>query len=408
MNHTKDHTQFQPQRLAVKLNKKGEHYVSKGHPWIFSNSIQKVNKTPQTGDLAVIFRKSDNKLMGLGLYDTDSDIHIKMLYHGSRPVQIDSDFFQTKIDAAFLKRQDLLVTDTNSYRLIYGESDGFPGLIADVYHKVLVIKLYSGIWFPYLPLFLESLIKVSKTETLVLRLSRKLQNSALHSFKDGEVIYGSLQNEVVRFKEHGINFSAHLIKGHKTGYFLDHRFNRKTVGALSSGKTVLDVFSYAGGFSVHALAQGATAVTSLDISEQALEVARFNAGLNTHKGTHYTIAGDAFTELQRLIDEKHAYDIVVIDPPSFAKQQSQVPLAKKKYTLLAQLGTQLVKKDGYLILASCSSRVQASDFFELTCKVLDSTERRYRVERQTYHDTDHPIGFDEAAYLKCIYFRFLS
>ena len=139
-------------------------------------------------------------------------------------------------------------------------------------------------------------------------------------------------------------FSANVIKGHKTGYFLDHRANRKQVGEWSKGKSVLDVFSYAGGFSVHALYNGATSVTSLDISKQALEIALENGKLNDYTGEHKIIAGDAFEELQKLIDNKVTFDVVVIDPPSFAKQASEIDLAKKKYAQLAELGEKLTAK----------------------------------------------------------------
>ena len=342
--------------------------------------------------------------MGLGLVDPASEIRIKMLYHGTQPVEINADFFKSKIDKAFRKRAPLLETDTNSYRLIFGESDGFPGFIADVYAQVLVVKLYSEIWYPYLHLFLKHLAAVSNAETIVLRLSRNLQNSKPQQFADGEVIYGNLSNEVVVFKEHGIRFSANVVKGHKTGYFLDHRFNRKTVGELSRGKSVLDVFAYAGGFSVHALANAAKSVTSIDISAQALEIAKFNAGLNQHSGDHKLIAGDAFLELKRMVDMKHEFDVVVIDPPSFAKKQSDIALAQKKYRQLAQLGAQLTRQKGLLVLASCSSRVTKDAFKELIFQALEATQYDFELVNATDHDIDHPIGFKEAAYLKTFYF----
>jgi 23S rRNA (cytosine1962-C5)-methyltransferase len=399
---------YQPKRLAVKLTQKGENYVLKGHPWLFSKSIKKINKSPQTGDLAVIFRNSDNRLIGIGLYDAQSDIRIKMLYHGFESTKIDNSFFETRIQTAYERRLPLLKTVTDSYRLIFGESDGFPGLIADVYRQVLVIKLYSEIWLPYLSEFLNSLIKVSNTRTAVIRLSRKLQQSQLHSLKDGDVIFGELEDEVVKFKEHGINFSANVIRGHKTGYFLDHRHNRKRVGELSKGKNVLDVFSYAGGFSVHALANGAQSVTSVDISAQAIEVAQFNAGLNPHEGTHKVRVGDAFEELNGLIKKNQLFDVVVIDPPSFAKQASEVALAKKKYAELARLGARVTKKNGKLILASCSSRVTVEAFRDVSLSALCSQGIRFTLEKTTFHDIDHPIGFPEAAYLKCLYLQIES
>ncbi|GAL67916.1 class I SAM-dependent rRNA methyltransferase [Jejuia pallidilutea] len=397
-----------PNQIAVKLNAKGEQFVLKGHPWVFSNSITKINTDAKTGDLAIIFSKNKNRVIGLGLYDANSPIRIKMLHSGIEKVEINSEFFQNNIKEAFKKRQTLLKTNTNSYRLIFGENDGFPGLIADVYASVLVVKIYSEIWLPYLEPILESLQHTSNAKTVVIRLSRGLENSKSHQLKNGEVVYGTLENEVVAFVEHGVNFSANVIKGHKTGYFLDHRANRKQLGEWSKGKTVLDVFSYAGGFSVHALANGAKEVTSLDISKQALEIAVQNGRLNSYSGTHKTIAGDAFKELKKLINTKVTFDVVVIDPPSFAKQASEIELAKKKYAQLAELGEQLTAKNGLLVLASCSSRVVSKTFFDINNEVLSSKNRTYTLKLKTQHDVDHPIGFPEGAYLKSGYYRFLD
>ena len=397
-----------PQSIAVKLTSRGEQFVVRGHPWVFSNSIVKVSNNPQTGDIAIIFSKNKNKLIAIGLYDSNSPIRIKIIHHGKNRVKINTKFFHQKIQLAFEKRTDLLKTNTNSYRLLFGENDSFPGLIADVYDKLLVIKLYSEIWLPYLESIIGSLQETSVTNTVVIRLSRKLQNSKSHGLKDGNVIIGTLVNEVVQFIEHGVKFSANVIKGHKTGYFLDHRENRRRVGELSKGKTVLDVFSYAGGFSIHALANGADEVTSLDISKQALDIAKHNAKLNEFRGIHKTISGDAFQVLDDLIKNKKKYDVVVIDPPSFAKQESEISLAKKKYAELAKLGEQLTAKKGLLVLASCSSRVSAQSFFDLNQQVLNSRTRLFETYLKTAHDKDHPISFLEGAYLKCGYYRFLE
>lgn len=397
---------YTPKRLAVKLNSKGEQIVIQGHPWVFSNNITKIKDDAQSGDLAIIFGKNKNRVVGLGLYDASSPIRIKMLHSGTEKVEINQSFFQSKIDIAFNKRSELLRTKTNSYRLLFGENDGFPGLIADVYAQVLVVKIYSEIWLPYLEFIIPILQRKSKVITVVIRLSRSLEQSERHQLKNGDVVYGTLETEVVEFVEHGVNFSANVIKGHKTGYFLDHRANRKQVGEWCKGKTVLDVFSYAGGFSVHALYNSAKEVTSLDISKQALEIAIQNGRLNDFKGKHKTIAGDAFAELKNLIKNKVTFDVVVIDPPSFAKQASEIELAKKKYAQLAALGEKLTSKNGLLVLASCSSRVVSQTFFDINSQVLSSTNRAYKVVLKTGHDIDHPIGFPEGAYLKCGYYRF--
>lgn len=392
--------------MAVKLTTVGERSVRSGHPWIFTDSIEKINKEGSSGDIAIIFSHSKNKAIGVGLYDPDSPIRIKMLHHDGG-AKLDTDFFLNKINKAFAIRVPLLATNTNSYRLIFGENDSFPGLIADVYNKVLVVKLYSAIWFPYLEIILKQLIEVSQVKTVVLRLSRSLQQmNNTYGLSEGQVIFGTLTNEVIPFVEHGVNFSANVIKGHKTGYFLDHRDNRKRVGALSKNKTVLDVFSYAGGFSVHALVNQAKEVTSVDISKQALALAIENGKLNSFRGAHKTLAGDAFEILRKLITEKKTFDVVVIDPPSFAKSKSEIDIAKKKYRQLAELGVQLTSKGGVLVLASCSSRIVADSFFQINKEVLDHQSRSYILQNKTQHDVDHPISFKEGAYLKTGYYHF--
>jgi 23S rRNA (cytosine1962-C5)-methyltransferase len=396
---------IKPQVLAVKLTTKGERSVRNGHPWIFTDSVDKINKEGASGDIAIIFSHTKNKAIGVGLYDPDSPIVIKMLHHEGG-VKLDEHFFRDKVQHAFALRVALLETNTNSYRLLFGENDGFPGLIADVYAHVMVVKLYSAIWVPYLETILKVLIETAGVETVVIRLSRTLQQKDKFPFTEGSVVYGELLDETILFKEHGVNFSANVIKGHKTGYFLDHRDNRRRVGVMSKGKTVLDVFSYAGGFSIHALANNAKEVTSLDISTQALELAKANGMLNISKGTHLTLAGDAFQVMQQLIDEQKRYDVVVIDPPSFAKRQKEITVAKKKYAQLAQLGEKLTAWGGLLVLASCSSRISSSDFFKINTETLQQQPRHFSVLLQTAHDLDHPITFPEGAYLKCGYYTF--
>ncbi len=396
---------IETKRVAVKLRPSAEKKIKQGHPWVFSDSIVKQNIEANAGDLAIIYDAKKNKFLACGLYDPYSPIRIKLIQF-LKPAQIDEQWFAGKIKEAYTKRFSLLQTDTNSYRLIFGENDHLPGFIADVYDDVLVIKLYSHIWLPYLHTMLPVLIETAVCKTVVLRLSRQLQTSTkTFDLKDGQVLYGELEDEVIIFREHGVLFSANVIKGHKTGYFLDHRHNRKRVGELANGKTVLDVFSYAGGFSVHALKNGAKSVTSLDISAPALEVAVKNAKLNSFKGKHEIMVADAFDGLQSLIDKNIRFDIVVIDPPSFAKRESEIGKALKSYMKLAQLGCQLVANKGILVLASCSSRVVAEEFFKVSEEELYSSGRDFDILEKTEHDIDHPVSFPEGAYLKCGYYK---
>lgn len=391
-----------PKTIAIKLFPKAETFVKKGHPWLFSDSIQKIPEDAQTGDIAIIFSNKDNKLIGVGLYDADSAIRIKLL--DNKALKPDLLYFKNRIRTAFERRKTKIQKDTNAYRLIYGESDQLPSVIVDVYDRVVVVKLYSAIWFPYFNWITEALQALLQPQALVLRLARNLQNTH-PNFQDGQIVLGSLEDEEVVFKEYGIRFKANVIQGHKTGYFLDHRYNRHQVGQMSKGKTVLDVFAYAGGFSVHALAGGAVAVSSVDISKQALEVAKSNVALNPSKGKHICITGDAFQILKDLVRSGKKYDIVVIDPPSFAKQQTEVNTALKKYQELAALGFQLCQKGGTLVLASCSSRILEKDFLYSHQLAFQKLSVRPKILLQTQHDWDHPIGISEMAYLKTVYYK---
>lgn len=393
--------------ISVKLRPKAERMVKKKHPWVFEDSIVKINQDGNSGDVVVVYDSKKNKFLACGLYDPYSPIKIKLLQF-LKPAQLNDEFFRDRVEVAFKKRQDLLATNTNSYRFVFGEADGFPGFIADVYANVLVVKIYSAMWFPYLGTIVSSLLSFSSCSTTVLRMSRNVQKlKNTYGLQDGQVISGELEDEVVVFKEHGVNFSANVIHGHKTGYFLDHRANRKRVGELSKNKSVLDVFSYAGGFSVHALANGATEVTSLDISAQALEMAVKNGKLNTYSGVHHTMAIDAFLGLQQLINNKKTFDVVVIDPPSFAKSSKEIDRAKHSYSRLARLGARLVSTNGLLVLASCSSRITSEDFFDICEAEIQNSSRKYEIIDKTYHDSDHPKieSFPEGAYLKCGYYK---
>jgi 23S rRNA (cytosine1962-C5)-methyltransferase len=404
MNNVIESNHLPTKRLAAKLSSAGERSVKKRHPWIFSKSIIKITPNGNPGDLVIIYGFKKNNVIGIGLYDPNSPIRIKMLHYGGA-IPIDTEFFRSRIQIAFSLRISL-ISSTNSYRLIHGENDQLPGIISDIYDKVLVLKIYSEIWFPYISIVVKLLVDITDSNTVVLRLNRQLQKLPELKYKDGDVLFGELENEEVTFKENDICFSTNVIHGHKTGYFLDHRHNRKIVGRFSRNKRVLDVFSYTGGFTVHALVNGAKEVVSVDISSQAIKTAIKNANMNEYPGIHKTIIGDAFKVLKQLISNKEMFDIVVIDPPSLAKRKKEVKVAKQKYESLALIGSQLTHPKGLLVLASCSSRVNLKDFFEINDNALAKTERQYKLIKNTQHDIDHPIGFEEGSYLKTGYYRF--
>ncbi|MEM6772733.1 MAG: class I SAM-dependent rRNA methyltransferase, partial [Bacteroidota bacterium] len=350
-----------------------------------------------------------NKFIGIGLYDPASPIRIRVLHQGG-PAQINADFFREQLANAKDKRRGLLATDTNGYRLVHGENDGFPGLIVDVYAGIAVAKLYSPAWLPWLDTLVPLVVDAVGAKALVLRLARNTGAAAgAMGWDDGAVLIGDLPDPVVIFREHGLSFAANVVAGHKTGFFLDHRANRRRVGQLAEGLEVLDVFSYAGGFSVHALAGGAAAVTSLDVSAPALEQARANARLNNLDASrHATLAEDAFEALAQLARSERVFDLVIVDPPSFAKSEKEVPGALAAYRKINKLAIPLVAPGGLLLAASCSARVPAEDFFRTLEGTLQASGRKFKVEDKTFHDVDHPIGFPEGAYLKTGYYRMIE
>ena len=389
--------------IAIKLKPVAEKIIKQGHPWVFADSIEKISDAGDAGDLCILFDRKTNRIYAIGLLDPTSPIRVKVIHWGGQRT-IDKDFFKELIQKAYLHRQPLWQNNITAYRLIFGENDGFPGLILDVYNQVGVLKLYSTIWLSLLDMLVPLLAETAFLQTVVLRYNRQLSAMNL-PWKEGAVLYGKLEQPEQVFQEYGVLLKTNILRGHKTGFFLDQRENRRLIGKMSSGKTLLDVFSYIGGFSMHALRGGARKVLSLDMSNQALEMAMTNARLNHLEGKYSTRAGDAFILLNELIQEGKSFDIVVIDPPSFAKNEKERISALKKYKTLTELGVKLTRPGGILFLSSCSSRIHAEELAELHKQVFQKEHVTHRLIRQTGHDIDHPIRFKEAVYLKSFYYR---
>ena len=387
-------------RIALHVKPAAERALRDGHPWLFDQAIRKQNREGQAGDLAVIF-DSKNRFLAIGLYDPLSPIRVKVLQHQTS-TQINAEFFHDRLLKAAQLRESLSATQTNGYRLIHGENDGFPGLVIDRYADTLVIKLYSVAWFPHLRDILSGLDSIQPAQRWVLRLSRNIDPTS--EFFDGAILRGTKPESPLIFEENGLKFYADVLHGHKTGFFFDQRDNRALVGKYASeiqAASVLDVFSYAGGFSLYAARGGAKHVVSLDISEPAMQTARQNFALNPQAvahTNHETLVADAFEGMQSLIYKGRTFDMVIVDPPSFAKSAAEVDRALVAYNRLADLAVQLVRRNGLLVMASCSSRVSADVFFNAIEK-----GRPLDTIQQTSHAIDHPISFPEGAYLKCLF-----
>src|SRR5690554_1235299 len=395
-----------PATIAIKLNKAAERSVKQGHPWVFEQSIEKgPDGEGVAGSLCVIFDQRFNKPFAFGLWDPEEIIRIKIIYQGGR-LKLNTDFWKSQLKKAYSRRDNLINKNITGYRGLNGENDEFPGLILDVYAQTGVLKIYSNIWKPYLEVLMEAIQQQFSLETIVIRFSRKIEQNNTFPYQEGDVVGKTLSSEKIAFEEYGVKFYAYTKSGHKTGFFLDQRPNRLWVQQNSKGKKVLDVFSYVGGFGIHALKGKASTLTSIDISTQAMEVAAENIALNQLDDSKWTpMAVDAFVALDDLIKQKKQFDIVVIDPPSFAKQASEVQNALKQYERLARLGKALVAQGGTLVLGSCSSRISLEAFKETHQKAGIVDSRDWKHVHSTLHDDDHPITFPESNYLKTIFYQ---
>jgi 23S rRNA (cytosine1962-C5)-methyltransferase len=397
-------------RLRLRITAAAETIVRSGHPWLFAGSIHESNRAGQSGELAVIYDRKD-KFLAVGLFDPDSPIRVRIL-HAGRPQTIDSAWWQTRLEQSLSIRRNLFDAQTTGCRLIHGESDGWPGLVLDKYDSTLVLKIYTAAWLPRLeeiiPLFKENV----PCQRIVLRLSRNLQAIAENRFqrRDGQALFGPTPDAPVIFSESGIRFEADVLRGQKTGFFLDQRENRAEVEKLARGKKVLNAFSFSGGFSVYAARGGAKSVTDLDISAHALQSAKRNFALNkSYPGVaacrHETVQADAFDWLASGGDK---FDLMILDPPSLAKRAAEREGAIHAYERLNSLGINKLAGDGILVAGSCSAHVPAAEFFDAVRRAAVRSGRKFSELKTVRHPPDHPATFKEAEYLKVIYLKFMA
>lgn len=396
-------------RLRLRITQTAESLIRSGHPWLFSDSVREQNREGAAGELAVIYDKK-NEFLAIGLYDPDSPIRLRVLHKG-KPLTLDAVWWKSRVAETFARRDGLFDEKTTGYRLVNGESDGWPGLVVDRYDTTLVLKIYSAAWFAHFPSFVQTMLEASRAERLVLRLSRNIFDTADrdHGFRDGEVLEGPGLEGPVIFLESGIRFEADVLRGQKTGFFLDQRENRRIVESLSKGRRVLNAFSFSGGFSLYAARGGAVSVASLDQSRNALEGVERHFELNRSdaaisKCRSEVIQTDAFAWFQET--PRESYDLVILDPPSLAKREADRPEALRVYGRLASSAIRRLQPGGVLVSASCSAHVSAAEFFE-TVREAARVEGKKLVEwKTTAHAPDHPAKFKEGEYLKCIYLKF--
>ena len=396
-------------RMAVRVTRDALRQIRGGSPWLYDGSIESISHEGAAGDLAVVF-DHDRKFAAIGLYDPTSPIRVKILHQGS-PRQIDAEFWRERFAAALDRRSSLADDpETNAYRLVHGENDGLPGLVVDRYAGTLVVKLYTPAWFAHLRSVLDALAATQRHDRVVLRLGRSVASGRTFGLADGDVIVGAPVVGPVTFVERGLTMEADVVHGQKTGHFLDQRDNRALVRGMAAGLDVLDVFSSTGGFALSAAAGGASSVHLIDQSAPALETAERNIAHNRQLGevrrcAVHTTVGDAFDVLTALAERDERFDLVIVDPPSFASNQAAVDRALAAYARLTRLALAVTRRGGTLVQASCSSRVTADDFVQTVLDAAASARRDVHLTRRTEHAVDHPIGFEFGAYLKAVYLR---
>lgn len=395
--------------IKIKVSKSHQNKIRKGFPWVYYYQLSNRKISGKAGDLGVIY-DSDNRFLAVGLFDPLSDIRLRILQTRD-PREIDETFFRERLQQAFQLRDALNLKETTAYRLVNGENDGFPGMVVDRYNDTLVIKVYTSAWFNYLKLLTGLLQEMTGAGRILLQLSRHVQRVSESGYQDNQVLSGFDLDGPVRFRENGLSFEADLLRGQKTGFFLDQRDNRQKVREWAEGRSVLNVFSYTGAFSVYALAGGARSVLEIDINAQAQAAALKNWKLNfgsdgNQKDRLRQIKGDAFEQLASLIRQEEQFDLVILDPPAFASRKQNKQNALQAYLRLAKAGAQCTREGGLLLAASCSSQVRADEFYRAVDLGIRATGRSYQKILKTGHPPDHPVTFKEGAYLKAIYCQF--
>ncbi|MEY2408381.1 MAG: rRNA (cytosine1962-C5)-methyltransferase [Verrucomicrobiota bacterium] len=416
-----------PGRLRLRVTATAESILRGGHPWLFADSVREQNRDGRAGELVVVYDRQD-RFLAIGLFDPDSPIRMRVL-HAGKPVTIDDAWWRARFRAAIARRAGLFDERTNGYRCIHGESDGWPGLVLDRYDDSYVLKLYSAAWMSRLPHIAALVVNELAPGKIVLRLSRNIEETAgLLGIEDGQVHTppagrpagdasamppaftsdGDGWNGMVTFLETGLRFEADLVRGQKTGFFLDQRENRRRVEGLARDRDVLNAFSFSGGFSLYSARGGARSVTDLDISPFALDAARRNFALNAAdpavaRCRHETVTAEAFVWLER--QRAAQFDMVILDPPSLARRELEREGAIRAYTNLARRGIELLRPGGVLVASSCSAHVTAEEFFEALRDANRQTGRPLEWIDTTGHPADHPATFDEGRYLKTAFLK---
>lgn len=392
-------------RAAILLKAGREKSLQRRHPWIFSGAVECIDGTPRSGDTVPV-RDTSGSFLAWAAYNAASQITARV-WSWHEQETIDSTFFLNRITRALAARRALdLEQDSNGMRIIYGESDGLPGVIVDRYGDVLVMQLGSAGAEHWRDTLADILQKLCAPVCIYERSDsdgRELEGLA----KRCGVVRGKLP-ERTEVTEHGLRFAVDIAAGQKTGYYLDQRDNRALTGQFAAGRDVLNCFCYSGGFSLYALRGGAKSVLSIDASEGALELARRNVELNHLDASAASWqCADVFDALRKLRDQNRKFDLIVLDPPKFAPTAAFAEKAARAYKDINLLGFKLLRPGGLLFTYSCSGGISDELFQKIIAGAALDAGVDAQIVKKLHAAADHPVllNFPEGAYLKGLVLR---
>ncbi len=370
------------------------------HPWIFSGAIARVEGEPASGETVMVL-SARGEVLGQAAYSPSSSIRARMwTFAADEP--IDVEFFQRRILAAVrLREQVIPAGETDALRLVHAESDGLPGLIVDRYRDVLSVQLLTAGAERWREQIFQILAGLPNVTQIVERSDAEVRTLEGLPERNGQV-YGPAFDGKVEICENGLKFGVDVLAGQKTGFYVDQRRNRQRVRELCAGREVLNCFCYTGGFSAYALAGGATRVTSIDSSEDALRQVPQNLALNSLPAEQEIIKGDVGHVLRSFRDSRRSFDLIVLDPPKFAPTAAQAERAARGYKDINLLGFKLLRPGGLLVTFSCSGGISADLFQKIVAGAALDAGVDARILETLHQGPDHPVAlnFPEGTYLK--------
>jgi 23S rRNA (cytosine1962-C5)-methyltransferase len=394
---------------STSLKPRKEESLQGGHLWIFSGALQQPPHWIETGGLVDV-KSATGQFVARGYYNAQTDIAIRILTRNPEEA-IDADFIRRRVRQAQTLREVFDPAQTNAYRLINAEGDGLPGLVVDRYGDALVAQIHTAGMEQLRPLVLDALMQETGARGILMRNDGQSRRREGLSVEEPQVVAGEVP-ERVTIRENGVQFFIDLWQGQKTGFFLDQRDKRAALQKYTfQCKRVLNCFSYTGGFSVYAaLTSPETQVTSVDVSAPAMAVARENFALNGLDPQRYGFeTADVFDYLEQCQQNGERFDVVVLDPPAFAKAHGARTQALKAYRRLNTLGMQVLQPGGILLTCSCSGVVGMDDLLGAIELSAQRVQRPVQILESYTHSVDHPINLamPETAYLKAVICRVL-